>query len=63
MAVQGSIDIQGLVAIVIFYVAIFAVGIWAAWKRKSKTGDVDDVMLAGRDIGPFVGLLTLTGNQ
>ena len=57
------INIGGLVAIVIFYLLILGVGIWAA-KKKPDTGedDADDVMLAGRSIGIFVGIFTMTGN-
>ena len=56
-----SLDTNGLIAIVVFYVLIFGVGLWAAWRRKSKSKTMEDVLLASRDIGPFVGLLTLTG--
>ncbi|XP_056145956.1 high-affinity choline transporter 1-like [Lampris incognitus] len=56
---------EGLVAIVIFYVLILFVGIWAAWKNKrSGTGEVTDrsesIMVGGRDIGLFVGGFTMT---
>ena len=57
-----TINIGGLIAIVIFYVLILMVGIWAA-KKKPEGGedDADDVMLAGRSIGVFVGIFTMTG--
>lgn len=61
-----AIHVEGLVAIVIFYVLILFVGIWAAWKNKS-TGDNDSsdrsesIMVGGRDIGLFVGVFTMTG--
>ncbi len=53
----------GIVAIVVFYLVILAVGIWAARKSK-QTGtnpDSEDVMLAGRNIGAVVGVFTMTG--
>lgn len=56
---DGSMDISGLVAIIVFYLLILLVGMWAA--RKSTGTDTDDVMLAGRNIGVFVGIFTMTG--
>ncbi|XP_076044119.1 choline transporter isoform X2 [Oratosquilla oratoria] len=54
------INIGGLVAIVIFYLLILAVGIWAARKKPPGDDDAEDVMLAGRSIGIFVGIFTMT---
>ncbi|XP_060910137.1 high-affinity choline transporter 1-like [Labrus mixtus] len=60
-----AIHAEGLVAIVIFYVMILFVGIWAAWKNKNS-GVVEGVdrseiiMVGGRDIGLFVGGFTMT---
>lgn len=61
-----AIHAEGLVAIVIFYVLILFVGIWAAWKNKnsgvSEGGDrSESIMVGGRDIGLFVGGFTMTG--
>lgn len=61
-----TIHAEGLVAIVIFYVLILFVGIWAAWKNKnagvSDGGDrSESIMVGGRDIGLFVGGFTMTG--
>lgn len=61
-----AIHAEGLVAIVIFYVLILFVGIWAAWKNKnSGVGDggerSESIMVGGRDIGLFVGGFTMTG--
>lgn len=55
-------------AIVIFYVLILFVGIWAAWKNKNsgvgKEGDrSESIMVGGRDIGLFVGGFTMTGEE
>ncbi|XP_068593673.1 high-affinity choline transporter 1-like [Cebidichthys violaceus] len=60
-----AIHVEGIVAIVIFYVLILFVGIWAAWKNKnSGVGDGGDqserIMVGGRDIGLFVGGFTMT---
>lgn len=61
-----TIHVEGLVAIIIFYVLILFVGIWAAWKNKnSGIGDggerSESIMVGGRDIGLFVGGFTMTG--
>lgn len=61
-----TIHAEGLVAIVLFYVLILFVGIWAAWKNKnSGVGEGVDrsesIMVGGRDIGLFVGGFTMTG--
>uniref|UniRef100_A0A3Q3VWI5 High affinity choline transporter 1 n=1 Tax=Mola mola TaxID=94237 RepID=A0A3Q3VWI5_MOLML len=60
-----GIHVEGLAAIVIFYVLILVVGIWAAWKNKnSGVGDdgerSESIMVGGRDIGLFVGVFTMT---
>ncbi|CAK6966308.1 high-affinity choline transporter 1-like [Scomber scombrus] len=60
-----AIHAEGLVAIVIFYLLILFVGIWAAWKNKnagvSEGGDrSESIMVGGRDIGLFVGGFTMT---
>lgn len=61
-----GIHVEGLVAIVIFYVLILVVGIWAAWKNKASGDDEsldrsENIMVGGRDIGLFVGVFTMTG--
>lgn len=56
-----AFDILGLVAIIVFYLLILFVGIWAG--RKAKPGDdSEDVMLAGRNVGMVVGIFTMTGD-
>uniref|UniRef100_A0A672RJ31 High affinity choline transporter 1 n=1 Tax=Sinocyclocheilus grahami TaxID=75366 RepID=A0A672RJ31_SINGR len=60
-----AIHVDGLLAIVIFYVLILMVGIWAAWKNKSSgisqgTDRSESIMVGGRDIGLFVGGFTMT---
>ncbi len=54
-----AVNIPGLIAVIVFYILILAIGIWAA--RKTKKANNEDLMLAGRDIGVFVGVFTMTG--
>jgi len=54
-----GVDVIGLVAIIIFYLAVLGVGIWASWKTRKEEQNQEQVMLAGRDIGLFVGMLTM----
>jgi high affinity choline transporter 7 len=60
-----SVFIGGIVSIIIFYVLILAVGIWAGKKQKSteKNPDTEEIMLAGRNIGLIVGIFTMTGKK
>ncbi|XP_013408313.1 high-affinity choline transporter 1-like [Lingula anatina] len=57
-----AVHVWGLVAIIVFYLLIFILGIWAAWKNKKKGKDAtsEDVLLAGRNIGVFIGIFTMT---
>ncbi|VDM04438.1 unnamed protein product [Schistocephalus solidus] len=60
------VNIPGVIGIIVFYIIILAVGIWAARKSKKTPTtagltDSEDVMLAGRDIGLFIGVFTMTG--
>ena len=58
-----DINVPGLVSIIVFYLIVLFIGIWAGWRqRKSQvTTDQETVMLAGRNIGLFVGVLTMGG--
>ena len=71
-----AVNVVGVVGIVIFYLLILGVGIWAAMKKKkaashsvtisdddqsSTLDESEDVILAGRNIGLFVGAMTMTG--
>ena len=69
-----ALNVSGLIGIIVFYLIILAVGLWAAFKRKRDTrarsaeisggtSASEDVMLAGRDIGLFVGVMTMTGKE
>lgn len=66
LAEKMNIHVEGLVAIIIFYMLILVVGIWAAWKNKNSgvgegTDRSETIMVGGRDIGLFVGAFTMTG--
>lgn len=52
------LDVYGLAGIIIFYTLVLALGVWAGTKQKNN-GE-EEVMLAGRNVGLFVGVLTLT---
>ncbi len=64
-----EINVVGLSSIVVFYLAVLAVGVWAGWKRRRTAkrlghdfADQEEMMLAGRDLGIVVGVLTTGGN-
>jgi len=56
---QNGINWEGIAAIIIFYLIVLAVGLWAGWKTRHKETNTEQVMLAGRDIGLGVGVLTM----
>ena len=60
-----AINVPGLVSIIVFYLVILAIGIWAAWYKRRRGGSPDEnnerIMVGGRDIGLFVGSFTMTG--
>ena len=41
-------------AMIIYFVAMIVIGLWA----YMRTNDIDDYMLAGRDLNPFVAALS-----
>ncbi|KFM65690.1 High-affinity choline transporter 1, partial [Stegodyphus mimosarum] len=56
-------NIAGIISVVFFYIIILVVGIWAGKKKKtpgSELEESEEVMLAGRNIGMFVGIFTMT---
>nr|WLN44348.1 AAT9 [Sinonovacula rivularis] len=57
-----AVHIPGLIAIIVFYLLILLVGIWAGRKAKQTGTDAntESVMLAGRNIGLLVGCFTMT---
>uniref|UniRef100_A0A8C3VS61 High affinity choline transporter 1 n=1 Tax=Catagonus wagneri TaxID=51154 RepID=A0A8C3VS61_9CETA len=58
-----AFQVEGLIAIVAFYLLILLVGIWAAWRTKNS-GSAEDrseaIIVGGRDIGLLVGGFTMT---
>lgn len=53
-------NVAGLISIILFYLLILAVGFWAARKKEAGNDSEEEVMLAGRSIGLFVGIFTMT---
>ncbi|GFR58756.1 high-affinity choline transporter 1 [Elysia marginata] len=60
-----AIHVPGLMAIIVFYLLIVFVGVWASRKSKQSgaTADSEDVMLAGRNIGLIIGIFTMTAKH
>lgn len=62
---SGGVNVPGLVSVVIFYAVIFAAGLYASWKSKQdnqgREQTSEDLMLAGRKLGMFIGFFTMTG--
>lgn len=56
---QDSLNVEGLVGIIFFYLIVLLVGLYAGWKKRREEQNQEQVMLAGRDIGLFVGVLTM----
>lgn len=54
-----SIFWPGLVAVFILYVLVFLVGVWAG-KEGGEHSSAEELLLAGRDLPLWVGLLTMT---
>lgn len=52
-----TVNVAGIISVVLFYILILAVGIWAgrkSGKRTGEEGEADEVMLAGRNIGTYL---------
>ena len=64
-----GVNVLGVLGIVIFYIVILVIGLWAARIRSntrnsdgsSEGGESSEVILAGRSIGMLVGAFTMTG--
>lgn len=54
-----AVFIAGVAGLLVFYLVVLGVGIWAGTKQKNH-GE-EEVMLAGRNLGLTIGLLTLIG--
>lgn len=57
------LNIAGIISIILFYLLILVVGIWAGRKKEEGNDSEEEVMLAGRNIGLFVGIFTMTGKN
>lgn len=58
---MGDIFWPGLAAIAVMYVVVFGVGVWAARGRGGEGGQtLEELMLAGRALPLWLGLLTMT---
>ncbi|XP_007902637.1 high-affinity choline transporter 1-like [Callorhinchus milii] len=60
-----AVHVEGIIAIVVFYLLILLVGIWAAWKTKNVGSEQgidrsEAIMIGGRDLGLLVGGFTMT---
>ncbi|XP_051882504.1 high-affinity choline transporter 1-like [Pristis pectinata] len=58
-------DVGGIVTIILFYLLILAIGIWAAWKtqmrsRRAEMLQNEVIMIGRRDIGLLLGIFTMT---
>lgn len=61
-----TLNIPGVVAVVLFYILILGTGLWAAQKsrkaeRQSHGGRIEVVLLGDRNISWLVGIFTMTG--
>ena len=63
-----SINVAGLISIIVFYLVVLLIGLWAGWKQRKvakqqgrSSNSEEEVMLAGRDIGLLVGIMTMGG--
>ena len=66
---MADLNVAGLVSIIVFYLLILAIGIFAGWRKnrhskanaKTTQEETNEVILAGRTIGYFIGCFTMTG--
>ena len=61
-----AVNILGVVSLVIFYLIILGIGLWAARRTRQVGGGIhqdtsERAMIGGRDIGLLVGSFTMTG--
>jgi len=61
-----GLNVGGLIGVIVFYLVILGVGLYAAWKNRKLRQEADeevsaeDVILAKRNINLFVGVMTMT---
>lgn len=57
-----GVYVIGLIGVIVFYVLVLGVGIWAGTVKKKKSHHGQDAMiLADRGLGPILGIFTLIG--
>ncbi|XP_015428452.1 PREDICTED: high affinity choline transporter 1-like [Dufourea novaeangliae] len=55
-----GVNVIGVAGVIVFYLAVLGVGIWAATVKKKKARQGHEaMMLANRDLGPVLGVFTL----
>lgn len=59
---NAGLNVEGLIGVIVFYLVILGVGLYAAWKNHKPDEDAtaEDVILAKRNINLFVGVMTMT---
>lgn len=56
--------VTGAAGTVAFYATVLCVGVWAAAiKRRKSPGGLDNLILANRDLGLYLGVISLVGNN
>ena len=61
-----AINLVGISSVGVFYLLVLMVGVYGAWKQKKSSAGhnsekPEEIMLAKRNLGIFVGVLTMTG--
>ena len=55
-----AVDIPGVISIIVFYILILAVGIWAG-RKSAKSSSAVEAFLANRNMGLIVSFFTFSG--
>ena len=55
---MAEVNIPALIGIIVSYILFLGIGVYAAKKRGKG---VEEMMLAGRSLGLFLGICTMTG--
>jgi len=61
-----AVSVPGVIAMVVFYMLIFGVGIWAYFqsrkeRKKSQIDSIETAVLGNRSISGVVGIFTTAG--
>ena len=56
---RQEVDLFGLMSWILFSSLVLIVGVWAGWSQRGKEKSPEQTMLAGRNLGFFVGVLTM----